>query len=296
GYRNEIITDSNGFVTETINLEWVSGMEKFRYFEKDTLLLNNDGTYHTLIRQRWDDFNELWYNYEKHLDVEYLNYYGYPSHIMNDLVKRKKDLWENNDWINYSKDSISYLDENLNSSFLNVWLWDGNPEWIHYLSYRYLCYEDGSKRRATRWEYDGQQLALTYDDSITYAYYKGAPCELLRVQLDIPTGTWYPASRALYSEFVPLVISGSGIGMEFNKQPQLKIIPNPASNSVKIESEEQLSQVTILNGQGGVVLQKSLKGQEKSIHLSLGEWKPGIYIINSSTTSGTTMSGKLIVQ
>ncbi len=296
GYKNEFITDSNGFLTEIINFEWDAGMEKFRYFEKDTLLLNNDGTYHTLIRQRWDDFNELWYNYEKHSDVEYLNYYGYPSHFQNKGIKHQVDFWVNDIWMPYKKDSIVYLDETLNSSFLYLWLWDGNSEWIHYLSDRYLCYEDGSKRRATRWDYDGQQLALTYDDSITYAYYKGAPWELLRVQLDIPTGTWYPASRVLYSDFVPFVPHGSGTGPEMDRQPVLKIIPNPVKSSVRIESEERLKEIIIFNGQGGMVLQKNLAGHEKSITLHPAGLKPGVYVVSAKTGKGKPLHGKMIVE
>jgi hypothetical protein len=77
---------------------------------------------------------------------------------------------------------------------------------------------------------------------------------------------------------------------EFEK---LQIYPNPAENSFKIESNNNIFNVIIYNTSGSVVF--SSTKNEKSIEVNTKDWNKGIYFIRISNGSGEYQIEKLIV-
>jgi hypothetical protein len=58
----------------------------------------------------------------------------------------------------------------------------------------------------------------------------------------------------------------------------VKLYPNPASDMIYIESMEEITQVTVYNAIGRVVLDQSFRNSNR-IQVNLGELIPGMYMI-----------------
>ncbi len=82
------------------------------------------------------------------------------------------------------------------------------------------------------------------------------------------------------------------VGLEnIEDQTDLKIVPNPAKNSVSISSEHEIVSYEILGISGQPILHKSLS--EKSLQISL--LPPGIYFLKVELQNNEHVVRKLVV-
>ncbi len=69
----------------------------------------------------------------------------------------------------------------------------------------------------------------------------------------------------------------------------VKLYPNPASEQLYVESDEEISQVTIFNAIGKVVLEQSSWGTER-IQLNIGSLQSGLYLMQVESGGKSSMS------
>jgi hypothetical protein len=88
--------------------------------------------------------------------------------------------------------------------------------------------------------------------------------------------------------------AGNPTGLKEFTSANVHVYPNPAAAFVMIESDEELTECTVHNIQGAVVLKQST-GREHSVKLDCSNLAPGVYLLNIQTKNGAELH-KLILQ
>ncbi|MCT4648261.1 MAG: leucine-rich repeat protein, partial [Carboxylicivirga sp.] len=115
---------------------------------------------------------------------------------------------------------------------------------------------------------------------------------------------WY-SGRYMIKEILPsewgfnyiLQAKWQAISTDINHTTRnsLKVFPNPASEMISIESDDQtITQLSVLNSSGSLVLQKAVNG--KSDRLSISHLPAGIYFMNITLASGQSHAQKILIK
>jgi len=110
-----------------------------------------------------------------------------------------------------------------------------------------------------------------------------------------PTGRGPQGDAIRIYNYVRLVRNAesvTGINKIENKY-QLKIYPNPATNSITIDSDRRIENISIFTIQGAIVTNKSV--QEKSMQVNTSQLSNGIYIISITDDLGQKHIEKIII-
>jgi hypothetical protein len=84
------------------------------------------------------------------------------------------------------------------------------------------------------------------------------------------------------------------MGISESHKTDINIAPNPSSAQIKIQSNEEISQINIYSMQGNIVYAEQLNSKESSI--SISELNKGLYIVQIKLLNGKTVNKKIIKQ
>ncbi len=242
-----------------------------------------------------------WENDFHYVDVKWENFrksiFNYYSRISSRYVYR----WYNNSFYTFTIDTVHYFEHGDTDIYqYTLYFPEGDTIGIPFV-WNKSCtdnYANGKKRRFrqfNREEYN-QPLRLSIDDSITYTYYMGSLEELYRVEYDTAKKVWHPAARALYTNFVPFVNTSTGLQQIKTNNEKLVIKPNPANQSVTIESNGEIESISIYSLEGRLVKEWSVSNPQSSIMLDINDLPIGTYIIDANIRKKHRATAKLMVR
>ena len=280
----------NNYLWNTDTKEWVDDVQAF-------FLLNDDGSWYESEWQRWDQPTQEWINTQKYTDVEWEAYNKYPNNYKNLTKHRVFQWWVGDEWYTYLKDDWEYPSPGLDDRIIHAYAWDGpSSEWYknHYYISRH--YPDNRKRRYTDSLRNSihEEMKLNYDDSCRWFFYKGALEEMFRVNYDTAQAEWIPAAKLLYSDFTPFV-DDTGLDETLQKSHDLKIIPNPATNSIEIINEHQFEKISVFDGNGRLMTQLEKQENIPKIKIDISKLPRGTYIVRAISSKKHVYSEKLMV-
>ncbi len=262
------------------------GQPKEHYWYSWTLDTNNQyywkpGYHYT--NNEWYTFNTYINNYKNRIKTRNINYWFGDKYY---------PIYVDSNYYHYNNEEELYH----YSFYYN----EGDTVAIPYLflTIRLENYEDGNKRKYTRYFRDKHEdpLVLDYLDSCVWTYYKGSLESLYRIQFDTAKKVWHPAARALYSNFVPFVNTSTGLQQIKTNNERLIIEPNPANQSVSIESDGEIESISIYSLEGRLVKEWSVSHPQSSIMLDINDLPGGTYIINANIRKKHRATAKLMVR
>ena len=80
---------------------------------------------------------------------------------------------------------------------------------------------------------------------------------------------------------------------ETKQTKTLKIIPNPSSHMIEIQSEKSFSEITILSVDGKVMFRKK-SGEGTQFAVDISNFSNGLYLVNVTTDTGEILTAKLL--
>ncbi len=262
------------------------GQPEESYWYSWTLDTNNQyywkPTYH-YTNNEWYTFNTYINNYKNRIKTRNINWWFgdkyYPIYVDSNYYhyNNEEELYHYSFYYNEGDTvAIPYL----------------------YLTIRLENYEDGNKRKYTRYFRDKHEdpLVLDYLDSCVWTYYKGSLESLYRIQFDTAKKVWHPAARALYTNFVPFVNTSTGLQQLKTNNEKLIIKPNPANQSVSIESDGEIESISIYSLEGRLVKEWSVSHPQSSIMLDINDLPSGTYIIDANIRKKHRATAKLMVR
>ncbi|MFV0390754.1 MAG: T9SS type A sorting domain-containing protein [Paludibacteraceae bacterium] len=262
------------------------------------------------VKTTYTDLGEIKTMHVSNLqDEEWVNstfstYYYKPNSTLkiSEIVKiwnEDRDQWENTQYSEYQYDELGRL------LFENYLFWDISS-WKNNLKYGYTYNSDGTLSKKTI-------FLPIYNDyrpawSVNYSEFKYAKASLIEAKNEFwggdtgtPFNTFIPyqfnednvisSASKINISYTPVITTETLLSSEENSN-RLKIYPNP-SNAIFYINTDNLDiqgwQVTDLSGK--VLMSKEQK--DRSGVIDLGNFKPGIYLIQVHTAEGTKMQ-KLI--
>jgi ssDNA-binding replication factor A large subunit len=83
-------------------------------------------------------------------------------------------------------------------------------------------------------------------------------------------------------------VSETSVKPEEAQELGIKLFPNPASDMIYIEAEAEISQVTVFNAIGRVVLDQTYRNNQR-VQLNVGSLIPGLYMIRVDSEGQSAM-------
>lgn len=143
-----------------------------------------------------------------------------------------------------------------------------------------LLLEEAQVRHFAKWNILGIN-AGTPEYGIQPLTYAGE-IEKFKAWLDIRLA-WLDANMAGFATSIP----------EYESQIRCRVFPNPATELLFIESDNEINVVTIVTTSGSVV--KEITGiQNKTIHLNISDLESGLYLVKIQFSRGLIETVKVI--
>lgn len=260
--------------------------------------LNDDGAPYEMIWYSWDAETETWLNGTKYTDIVWKKYVHYPDYYKTLTTSRTFHWWKEDHWYTYLKDEMQYHSEDYEDRNYQAYSWDNlTQKWYQSADYQSRHYDTTRlKRRYTDYvKYNiNEDWQLHFDDSCRWYFYKGALQEMQRVCYDTTLQAWRPAARLLYSDFIPFV-DISDVEELHNQSGALKLIPNPVDDSFEIKNNNQITEITIFDINGKLILREKDLLFKPSIKIDVSALLKGTYIVRAKTNTNQLLSTKLIV-
>jgi hypothetical protein len=98
-----------------------------------------------------------------------------------------------------------------------------------------------------------------------------------------------------YQDLMINALINTNVGLdEPQASEEVKIYPNPANESVKIEFSEPMKTITLKNSSGQIVLSQNINNQP-AFFINTSSMLSGIYFISFDTANGDSLTRKLVV-
>ncbi|MFM7091275.1 MAG: T9SS type A sorting domain-containing protein, partial [Bacteroidota bacterium] len=132
---------------------------------------------------------------------------------------------------------------------------------------------------------DGQFLNIIPGQQMVMVRMGGAP-DNLPVPASLNNNIWKYVNE--------LQCATTATENQFINETIVQIFPNPASEMIRITSDQSIEKVEIFTVQGQKI--KSSILQAKEISISVGEMQKGIYIVQTKMTDGRRWTGRFVKQ
>ena len=106
---------------------------------------------------------------------------------------------------------------------------------------------------------------------------------------------WVPTFNHVLSDFT-YILNTPEIESS-NKTPGLKIIPNPAKNTVLVrlnDKTDRIKSVRLYNISGQKIFEKTFQDKRQQEYLNISALKKGVYILQVITTDNMILNGKFV--
>jgi len=260
--KSEYTYDANGNLTSWIYYSWNTGNTAWRENQKQESTYDANGNRTLHIAYTWDAGNNTWRENYKH---EYT--YDANGNQTLDIYY----TWDagNNTWRESQKVEYTY-DANDNQTLQISYSWDaGNNTW-----------------RENRKEESTYDLSISKEDLLqpyNFAYNNKI--------LEWKDYTW-SGTDWVYSSTYTFYWSEHSVGIaEMQNLSSVQVYPNPAQNTLYIESSEAMEQVRVYDISGRELIQLPYPAQS----IDISTLANGIYIIKVKTAAGETVK-KIVKQ
>lgn len=128
-------------------------------------------------------------------------------------------------------------------------------------------------------EYTLAIIPIEYDEA-------GTPAVAI-VNIGLYDGTGGdPPDKETYFIIDDVELSGGGVGIGENAEIEVNVYPNPTSDILKIDAEQQIQRIKLVNLVGQIIYESNVEA--KSYQVNLNNVPDGIYILNLETEGGIT--------
>ncbi len=291
GYKRDFLFNEFGQIYDKKvslykNNEWV-------YDFRDTYHLINDttGEYDSFDTQVWQDGQ--WQPYYKFTEIILHNWQGFTNYVSDiNYEKIVKQWWDGTQWKYIKKTNKVFDTLGGHTDTLYAWL---DNKWEITRRYRELFNERKLRTLISREDFNNNHWDTIWANRYFFEYI-GSIWRVMHYQdYDTTLRKWVPAYDHVLSDFT-YILNTPEIKSS-NKSPGLKVIPNPAKNTVSVrlnDKADRIKTVRIFNISGQRIFEKIFQDKRQQEYLNISALKKGVYILQVITTDNMILNGKFV--
>ncbi len=291
GYKRDFLFNEFGQIYEKKvslykNNKWV-------YDFWDSYHLTNDttGEFDSSYTQAWQDGQ--WQPYFKFTEIILHNWQGFTNYVSDIQYEQIiKHWWDGAQWIYIHKINTAFDTLGGRTAYYYQWI---NDNWEIAARLNEIYNERKFKTLIAREEYNNNQWDTIWGSKYSYEYLGSIWKVMYLYEYDTTIMKWVPTFNHVLSDFT-YILNTPEIESS-NKTPGLKIIPNPAKNTVLVrlnDKTDRIKSVRLYNISGQKIFEKTFQDKRQQEYLNISALKKGVYILQVITTDNMILNGKFV--